>query len=178
MNEQMTLQDVLGPHDYSARFTELADVAGLLSDELEHQRERTEVAFGILGLGMVTSLDSPPGPIEEIAEDLAFDMKTLADVQNSINWVMGDLISKSGKSIGRMRAYNIAAESLGKSPRWAMILCRVAECFPNDRFAQVDWYMYRVCTETRNPIVALITALRENLTPKSLKTRMQQSEKS
>jgi hypothetical protein len=119
----------------------------------------------------------------KISKEQAFELfqQALANevaAERYTRWRMGDLIRLAIATGGeKMVVYRAAAEIMGKSIRWVAELAKVAETFSEEkRLPDIDWYMYRLATNTEDPQATLKEALDEEWSPKELKASLDQSD--
>lgn len=119
------------------------------------------------GMPVYDELDS--GALERQAE-------LAQDIANCVNWKIGDMINESHAKIGKLESYRRAAHGMGKSKRWALELSKVAYAFPAEvRYATVDWHIYRICAQTKDPIGWLNRAIEGGWTSKTTRKRIKEA---
>ena len=98
-------------------------------------------------------------------DDYQSELQEIVDIERQARWLLGDKIAKGKRTFGPMAAYRAAAEVLGKSVRWALELCNVAETFPEDeRFPDISWNLYRIAmTYSEDPVTTIREAIEEGM---------------
>lgn len=124
------------------------------------RRERLSRAYSFL-LDTVQGIELTEGGEAEL---LVEQVQQLADIESAIRWAIGDLLAEYKQEHGAMKAYRAGAMGLGKSQRWAIELCRIAEIYPAAyRLAGVEWHRYREVSSTEDPYQEIVNIVTERL---------------